>query len=153
MTSVTIRAAQLDDLERLPDAYEWLFAPPGSRPADWDRDTAVERLRGVINNSQHSAIFIAIDESDGALVGLCSVYRDIDSVRFGPRSWVEDLAVDPDRRSQGVGKRLLDTARAWARDHGAAHLELDSGDAREAAHRFYRREQAAWEARSFGFRL
>lgn len=151
MTSVSIRTAQFDDADRLPDAYEWLFAPPGTRPADWDLTTAITRLRDVINNSERSVILLAVDETDGTLAGFCSVYRDIDSVRFGPRAWVEDLAVDPGRRSQGVGKLLLDAAREWARDHGAVHLELDSSDGRTDAHRFYRREQPLWESRQFGF--
>ena len=150
MANVTIRTAQSDDAERLPEVYEWLFAPPGSRPADWDRATAVERLHGVINNAERSTIFLAVDDA-GTVAGFCSVYRDIDSVRFGPRAWVEDLAIDPQRRSQGLGKQLLDAARGWARDHGAVHLELDSADGRADAHRFYRREQPLWESRQFGF--
>lgn len=150
MSDVTIRTAQTEDAVRLPEAYEWLFAPPGSRPADWDRDTAIERIRDVINNAERSAIFVAVDGTD-TIVGFCCVYRDIDSVRFGPRAWVEDLAIDPQARSQGLGKRLLDAARTWAREHGAVHLELDSADGRVDAHRFYRREQPLWESRLFGF--
>ncbi|WP_152362090.1 GNAT family N-acetyltransferase [Microlunatus speluncae] len=150
MANITIRSARGDDAERLAGVYEWLFAPPGSRPADWDPATAVERLHGVINNMQRSAVFLAVDPAD-TIVGFCSVYRDIDSVRFGPRAWVEDLAVDPQGRSQGLGKRLLDAARGWAREHGAVHLELDSADGRVDAHRFYRREQPLWEGRLFGF--
>jgi len=60
-------------------------------------------------------------------------------VRYGQRCWVEDLAVDSDRRSGGVGGALLDAASEWARERGATHLELDSGLARTDAHRFYER--------------
>ena len=38
------------------------------------------------------------------------------------RCWVEDLAVNPEHRSQGVGKALLDAAKEWARERGATHL-------------------------------
>ena len=150
MGNVTIRSAQSEDAERLAEAYQWLFAPPGSRPADWDLATAVQRLHGVINNVERSTLFLAVDAAD-AIIGFCTVYRDIDSVRFGPRAWVEDLAVDPQGRSQGVGKQLLDAARRWAGEHGAVHLELDSAEGRADAHRFYRREQPLWESRLFGF--
>ena len=61
-------------------------------------------------------------------------------MRFGLRAWVEDLAVEPSRRSAGVGKALLDAAKAWAKMGGAAHLELDTGLARTGAQRFYERE-------------
>ena len=81
-----------------------------------------------------------VAEHRGELLGLCTAYLDMNSVRFGPRCWVEDLAVSPDHRSQGVGKALLDAAKDWARDRGATHLELDSADARDDAHRFYERE-------------
>ena len=69
------------------------------------------------------------------------------------RARVEDLAVDPERRSGGVGKQLLDAAKDWARSRGATHLELDSGEAREAAHRFYEREQPSWRSICFGWEL
>lgn len=66
---------------------------------------------------------------------------------------MEDLAVHPEHRSEGIGKALLDGARDWARGRGASHLELDSGDARTDAHRFYEREQPAWRSRAFGYVL
>jgi GNAT superfamily N-acetyltransferase len=75
------------------------------------------------------------------------------SVRFGYRAWVEDLAVDPDRRSQGIGKALLDAAKAWARERGATHLELDSAETRADAHRFYERENPSWRSVCFAWEL
>ena len=62
---------------------------------------------------------------------------------------MEDFAVDPGRRSQGIGKALLEAMRGWARERGATHLELDSADARLDAHRFYEREGADPGSRSF----
>lgn len=73
------------------------------------------------------------------LVGLCVAYQDIHSVRFGRRVWIEDLAVDPDSRSQGIGARLIAAASEWARQRGATHLELDTGEARTDSQRFYER--------------
>jgi hypothetical protein len=48
---------------------------------------------------------------------------------------------------------LLDAAKAWARDHGAARLELESGAARVDAHRFYEREGPDGWSRSFRWSL
>lgn len=90
---------------------------------------------------------------DTHLVGLCTIVLDLHSVRFGLRAWVEDLAVSPAHRSQGIGKALLDAAMRWASARGATHLELDSADARADAHRFYRREGPSWESRCFGWEL
>jgi GNAT superfamily N-acetyltransferase len=148
--SFEVRAARIDEAEALPPLYEWLFAPPGSRPGAWEERRAIVALRGAIE-SRDACVLVADD--DGAVVGLCTVYQDLHSVRFGYRAWVEDLAVDPQRRSEGVGKALLDAAKGWARERGATHLELDSATARTDAHRFYRREGSQYEAISFGWEL
>jgi GNAT superfamily N-acetyltransferase len=148
--SVDVRPARASDLPGVLEGYEWLFAPPGSRPEGWDP----QRARGALDRLLAAAdaeLLVAV--RGDAVLGLCSVYLDIDSVRFGLRAWVEDLAVDPGARSGGIGSRLLAAAKAWARKRGATHLELDSADARTDAHRFYRREGAASESRSFGWPL
>jgi len=133
-------------------AYEWLFAPPGSsQPPDWDVRRAAVALRAAI--ASHDACVLIAEESGTTLVGFCTAYQDLHSVRFGYRAWVEDLAVDPRHRSRGVGKALLDAARAWARARGATHLELDSAEARTDAHRFYEREGAQYRSVCFGWEL
>jgi GNAT superfamily N-acetyltransferase len=147
----TIRTAELGEVPAIIPMYEWLFAPPGARPDSWDKKRAAAALAEAIE-SDRAEIFVAIDEA-AAYVGICTVYLDLHSVRYGPRAWVEDLAVDPGRRSQGVGKALLTAAREWAFERGASHLELDSAEARPDAHRFYEREGAAYRSISFGWPL
>ena len=145
-----IRAARQEDVPALLACYEWLFAPPGVLPPQWDPKRAAVALDQAIE-SHDAAVIVA--EADGALVGLCTAYQDIHSVRFGYRAWIEDLAVHPDRRSEGIGKALLDAAKAWARERGATHIELDSGEARKDAHRFYEREHPSWASRQFTWEL
>ncbi len=144
------RPATADDVAALVAAYEWLFAPPGSTPPQWDPGAAAARLARAIS-SDRAEVLVA--EADGAIAGLCTVYLDLDSVRFGSRAWVEDLAIDPSQRSRGLGKALLDAAKDWAGGHGATHLELDSGEARADAHRFYERESPTWRSICFGWEL
>ena len=130
--------------------YEWLFEAPGSRPPVWDSQRAAAALGRAIS-SDSAAVLVA--ESDGQFVGLCTAYEDLESVRYGRRVWVEDLMVDPEHRSRGIGKQLLDEAKGWARDRGATRLQLDSAEARTDAHRFYEREQPGWRSFSFGWWL
>ena len=52
-----------------------------------------------------------------------------------------------------MGKALLDAAKGWAREHGATHLELDSGEARGEARRFYDREDPAWRGYQYTWLL
>lgn len=111
---------------------------------------ATDRLEAAIGGDR-SAVLVA--EEDQRLVGFATIYLDLVSVRFGQRAWIEDLAVAPDRRSQGVGHALLSRAKTWARDRGAQRLGLESGADRLDAHRFYEREQPAGHSRSFHWRL
>jgi GNAT superfamily N-acetyltransferase len=145
-----IRAAEPGEEESIVPLYEWLFAPPGTKPGAWDEKRAAVALRKAIK-SHGSVVLLAV--SQGSLVGFLTAYQDLLSVRFGYRAWVEDFAVRPERRSQGIGKALLDAAKAWARERGATHLELDSGEARKNAHRFYEREGAQYRSYSFGWEL
>jgi len=145
-----IREAQPVEVERVLGMYEWLFAPPGSVPPRWDAEHARSAIVQAIEDPA-SAVLVA--EHRGELLGLCTAYLEMNSVRFGPRCWVEDLAVSPDHRSQRVGKALLDAAKDWARERGATHLELDSGDDRLDAHRFYQRESPSWTSRCFAWEL
>jgi GNAT superfamily N-acetyltransferase len=150
-TAPRVRPATAADVPALVAAYAWLFAPPGAPVPGWSDDAAAAALGELLGDGQFRALVAA--DADGTLAGFCTVYLDIRSVRFGQRAWVEDLAVAPERRSGGVGKALLDAAKAWARERGATHLELDSGFARTDAHRFYERERPSWDSRSFAWAL
>jgi GNAT superfamily N-acetyltransferase len=147
---IEVRPARVEEIEAVVPLYEWLFTPPGSRPASWDARRAAVALRQAIES--HDSVVLVAEEGD-RLVGFLTGYQDLHSVRFGYRAWVEDIAVDPERRSRGVGKRLLDAAKAWARERGATHLELDSAEGRHDAHRFYERERPSWRSLSFGWEL
>jgi GNAT superfamily N-acetyltransferase len=145
-----VREAREEEVERVLGMYEWLFAPPGSLPPSWDPGHAREALTEAISD-ERSAVLVA--EHRGELLGFATAYLELNSVRFGLRCWVEDLAVSPEYRSQGIGKALLDAARDWARERGATHLELDSGEARTDAHRFYERERPAWKGFQYSWTL
>ncbi len=146
----TVRKAQVGEEERILALWEWLFAPPGQKPSQWDPVHARAAITEALVSPQ-SEVFVA--DEDGRLIGFCTAYLELNSVRFGRRCWVEDLAVDPERRSRGIGKALLDAAKDWARGAGATHLELDSGLARSDAHRFYERERPSWKSYSFAWEL
>lgn len=148
--TIVIRAARPGEEPAVIPLYDWLFAPPGAKPASWDERRAAVALREAIES--HDACVLVADDG-GELVGFCTGYQDLHSVRFGYRAWVEDLAVDPARRSEGIGKALLDGMKGWARERGATHLELDSAEPRTDAHRFYEREGAQYRSYSFGWTL
>jgi GNAT superfamily N-acetyltransferase len=150
--SFRVRRARPGEETALLPMYEWLFAPPGSMPPGWDEQRALEALAEALQDDG-SAVFVAETDGEEALAGLCTAYLELRSVRFGQRCWVEDLAVDPGQRSRGIGAALLEAASAWAREGGATHLELDTGEGRADAQRFYERLEPAWRSISYAWLL
>jgi GNAT superfamily N-acetyltransferase len=131
---IIIRPATLDDEAAVLGLIEQLFDPPGARPQEYSRERGRTGFRWAVSEPR-ADVLVALDGQD--LVGLSSVYQDIQSIRFGPRCWLQDLVVRGDRRGQGLGGRLLQASASWARGRGCTHLELSSGAARSDAHRFY----------------
>jgi GNAT superfamily N-acetyltransferase len=134
VAELTIRTATVADEAAALDLMQELFESPGVKPDDYSRARASEGFQRYVEEESGDVL---LAEAGGALVGLASVYVDIQSIRFGTRCWLEDLIVTSAQRSTGVGGRLLEAATDWARERGCTHLELDSGNARKDAHRFY----------------
>ena len=64
---------------------------------------------------------------------------------------VESVFVDPDVRSRGVGRVMMEFARAEAERRGALRLQLTSNVRRERAHLFY--ERLGYQATHKGMKL
>ena len=134
---INIRTAKAQDEDAILGLIPQLFQAPGREAPGYTEERGRTGVRWAIER-QDSDILLALDGE--RLVGLASVYADIQSIRYGPRCWLQDLVVSRDARSRGIGKALLDAATEWAREHGCTHLQLSSGLGRVDAHRFYRRE-------------
>ena len=92
---LTIRPATAEDQAAVLDLIEELFAPPGSRPPNYRRERAAYAFRHATEAFDADVLF-AVD--DGVVVGLASVYVDLETIRFGRRCWLEDLVVTASRR-------------------------------------------------------
>lgn len=147
---MTIRSAVAADEEPVLALFEELLAPPGRRPAGYTRARGAAGFRHAL---AHPDADVLLAEDAGRVVGLATVYVDLESIRFGRRCWLEDLVVTSARRSQGVGARLLAAAAAWARGRGCTHLELSSANARKDAHRFYLAHGMVQGSLTFGLEL
>ncbi|HEY8778571.1 MAG TPA: GNAT family N-acetyltransferase [Solirubrobacterales bacterium] len=148
--SATIREARPGEEERILPMFEWLFEPPGATPPKWDLDHARAVLTDAITGP---GSMVLLAEDGDRMVGFCTAYMTLESIRFGLRCWVEELVVDPERRSEGIGAGLLVEAQRWAAERKATHLKLDSGIARVDAHRFYEQEGATWKSYSYSWLL
>jgi len=67
-------------------------------------------------------------------------YRYLEMLYCGKILYVDDLNTDPQCRSKGYGRLLMDWLKKEARANGCQDLHLDSGVQREQTHRFYFRE-------------
>ena len=138
MTSdITIRTATEGDEEAILVLLEQLFEAPGRRAPGYTEERGRTGIRWALGRPD-ADILLAFDGDH--LLGLASVYCDIQSIRYGKRCWLQDLVVNKDARSRGIGKLLLDAATEWARERSCTHLQLSSGMGRVDAHRFYRRQ-------------
>jgi GNAT superfamily N-acetyltransferase len=133
--AITIRPANLDDETAVLDLIPQLFDPPGGSPPQYSRERGSTGFRWAVAQPD-ADVLLALDGD--RLVGLSSVHHDIQSIRFGPRCWLQDLVVRDDRRGQGIGGELVRASFAWAKERGCTHLELSSGAGRVDAHRFYK---------------
>lgn len=132
-----IRPAGPADEKAVLDLVPQLFEAPGGPAPGYTRERGQFGFRRAVEG-ERSDVLLAFDGE--RLVGLASVYADIESIRYGPRAWLQDLVVDRDARSTGVGRALLAASAEWGRARGCTHLELSSGLGRVDAHRFYERE-------------
>ena len=58
------------------------------------------------------------------MIGFCSVQTLISTAEGGPVGLIEDVVVAEGWRSNGVGRKLLEGAEAWARRRGCSRLQL-----------------------------
>ena len=126
-----IRPYRDSDLGAVVDLWQACdLTRPWNPPA---RDIAFCRSSG------HGEIFVA--EADGGIIGTVMAGHD------GHRGWVYYLAVDPARRRDGLGRRLVAQAEDWLATQGVPKLMLVIRDTNAAVQAFYERLGYAQEPR------
>ena len=87
---------------------------------------------------------------DGEVAGTYSLLiMDKLGKRGTPAGVVEDVAVLPSRQGQGIGRAMMEHARAECRRAGCYKLALSSNLKRTDAHRFY--DSLGFERHGFSF--
>ncbi len=87
--------------------------------------------------------FLGVAELDGRLVGIInSGLSDTPDVPVKVRRTflkVRGIVVDPAVRRRGIGRALLETATAWAREHSAVEVQLNVYDFNDVGRAFFAR--------------
>ena len=115
---ITADITDLSEIALLFDAYRVFYKQ------DSNVKIAMEFLKQRLENSE-SVIFCAIDES-GQYLGFTQLYPIFSSVSV-QRTWLlNDLYVDTKARGLGVGTKLLNQAKDYAKQTGAKGVALET---------------------------
>ena len=126
---------------------EWLY----SRTPPWGRtyprpEPVPEDLRHIEEAFEYAIVAFEQDRDGEAITGLTTVARVnaasgvplpafIDVSK--PMARLNHVLVAPERWRQGIGRRLVEDAIAWARAHDYAGIVLDTTSDQEGAVSFY----------------
>jgi len=96
-----------------------------------------DELRAASQRFREStALDVLIADLDGKIVGF--LVLSYVSALTGLRAWIDDVAVDPHHRRQGIGQSLVSAAIRRANRRGATHLFMDTSRGTPDAREFYR---------------
>ena len=86
------------------------------------------------------ANMLVVAEREGAVIGAfhLTIIQYV-AYRGGRVAQIENVIVDPDARSLGVGAAMMEWAIDEARRRGCFRVQLTTNKARKRAHRFYER--------------
>jgi putative acetyltransferase len=129
---VEIREARADDIPAVIELVAATLAEFGLEfGVGAPTDEQLKHLPGSYTD-HGGAFWVALD--GGELVGTAGVFP------VAPDAFeLRKMYLRPTTRGTGVGKRLLEAAIAWSRDHGATLLVLDTVEAMARAIAFYER--------------
>lgn len=88
-------------------------------------------------DAEQTVLLLDVDGTVYGLAALVSFFYFHQGKRIARLS---SLVVNDIARGQGLGRRLLRAAEAWAKERGCQQIELTSSSKRERAHAFYLRE-------------
>lgn len=131
----TIRKATPDDLNRMADLLYELF----SIEKDFTQDKA-KQLRGLTTLMRCGTAAVWVAEQEGEVAGMITAQMNISTAEGAFSALLEDLIVTKDRRNQGIGTKLLQTAVSWSEFKGAKRVQLLSDRRNQPAIDFYKNE-------------
>lgn len=115
-----VRGAEPGDVAAVAVAVEALLAELGGRRPS--RPALEAEVRALVEDPSQGSVLVA--DGDGGIVGVLAASW-IRAIHVpGRYVVVEDLWVDPEWRSAGVGAGLMDALVADAREQGAVRLEV-----------------------------
>lgn len=119
-TETTVREAGAEDVEGVATAVESLLAELGGRRPE--RPDLESEVRALLADPQGGSVLVA--EADGRIVGMLSASWQRAIHVPGVYATIQDLWVDGEWRSRGVGAELVEAIASQARSRGVGRLEV-----------------------------
>ena len=132
--SITIRLARLDDIPRMCDLLDELFCIESDFVPDSEKQA--HGLSALIADPS-GTVLVLVAVSDALVVGMATVQTLISTAEGGRVGLVEDVIVDRNFRSNGIGTLLFEEIMAWSRSAGLKRLQLLADRDNQRALDFY----------------
>lgn len=116
-----------------------IMTATGTPAFNFDLDDTGRRLAGFIDGG-HYRVFVA--RENGRALGFVALYESYALYAEGKFGTIPEFYVRPDCRSRGVGRRLMDAAKAFGAAQGWKRLEVTTPPLPhfDRTLRFYERE-------------
>ena len=131
------RATDADGLARLCSQLGYP-TPPSAMP---------DRVARIGEDPNARAL---VAEQEGSLIGLATIHLRFTMNHEAPIAQLTLLVVDESNRTHGVGRALVETAEAWAKERGSKRITVTTALHRAGAHAFYERLSYAHTGRRYG---
>jgi ribosomal protein S18 acetylase RimI-like enzyme len=100
-------------------------------------------LAARLSESSSTVLLAVVSEPSGAALGFIQLYPSFSSISLCPIWILNDLFVAPEARRRGVGKALMERARAFAAASGAIEMRLETAVTNASAQALY--ESIGWQ--------
>jgi GNAT superfamily N-acetyltransferase len=104
-----------------------------------DHDTVLHGVNQVITDPSKGIYFVAVDESDGSVLGQTMITYEWSDWRNSNVWWVQSVYVRPPSRRQGVFRALYSHVKEMAKTSGACGVRLYADRQNESALATYRK--------------
>jgi len=132
MKQLNIRVAQKNDIPSLANLLSELFAIEVDFEIDLDK-----QQRGLTLLLESNQVVVFVAEVEHQIIGMCSLQLLISTAQGSKVGLIEDVIITKNHQKQGIGKKLLETVKNWAKQQGLTRLQLLADKTNQNALDFY----------------
>lgn len=151
-----IRPANTKDIAKIQVLYKELFQSMQNLQPQFIKVAEQDELflKDVINDDDKLLLVAEIeDDISGFAVAVLQDTLPYNCLVRHKYVYLIDIAVSSTSRRMGIGKKLLDSVKEWAKSKNAHHVELNVLEENDLAHKLYLREDFVVSSKTMRFML